>query len=62
MFRYTIDVGFTTRRPVVPDQHTSRVTVLAEDDRGAFDTAFSMIYGRTGVEMVTRVTIQAVEL
>lgn len=62
MFRYTVDVGFTTRRPVVPDQFTSRVTVLAEDDRDAFDTAFSMIFGRRGVEMVTRVEIQEVEL
>lgn len=62
MFRYTVDVSFTTRRPVVPDQHTSRVTLLAESDEDAFGTAFSMIYGRPSVEMVTRVTIQEVEL
>ena len=27
---WTFDVGTTTERPVLPDQHVSRVTVLAD--------------------------------
>lgn len=62
MFEFTVDVSFTTRRPVVPDQFTSRVTVMADTESEAFFTAFGMIAGRPGVEMVTRCEIQAVIL
>jgi hypothetical protein len=49
---WTFDVGFTTSRPVVPDEHTSRVTVLAESFADAMDTAALMVM-RPGVEMPT---------
>lgn len=62
MFEFTVDVSFTTRRPVVPDQFTSRVTLLAESDTDAHLTACWMVGGRPGVEMVTRSTIQSVVL
>lgn len=62
VFEYVVDVGFTTRRPVVPDQHMSRVTVLADSDNDAICTAFAMVYGRAGVVMVTSTTILSVVL
>jgi hypothetical protein len=62
VFEYTVDVGFTTQRPVVPDQHTSRVVLLAEDDQDALLTAFYMVDSRKCVEMVTRTEIVTVVL
>jgi hypothetical protein len=49
---WTFDVGYTTSRPVVPDEHTSRVTVLAESFADAMATAGLMVM-RPGVEMPT---------
>lgn len=62
MFVYTVDVSFTTVRPIRPDQFTSRVTLLADSDHDAHLTACHLVGGRPGVEMVTRSTIQAVVL
>lgn len=59
---YRVLVGFSTVRPIIADQHLSLVTVLADTDREAFFTAFSMVYGRPQVQMVTRCDIQEVEL
>lgn len=50
---YTVDVGFTTSRPVKPDEHTSRVTVAADDHLDAQWLATAMVSGRHGVEMPT---------
>ena len=61
-FRYAVDVGFTTQRPVVPDQHVSRVHLMAKDDHDAHLTALHMVGGRLGVEMTTSSRIHAVEL
>jgi hypothetical protein len=49
---WTFDVGFTTSRPIVPDEHISRVTVLADSYSGAMTTAALMVM-RPGVEMPT---------
>lgn len=54
---FTVDVGFTTRRPVVPDERTHRVVVLAQDDIDARLVAHSMVVGHRGVVMVTRLAI-----
>lgn len=62
MFLYKVAVGFTTVRPVVPEQHTSLVCLLAETDNEAHLTALHMVGGRPGVEMVTSSTILEVEL
>lgn len=71
MFRYTVDVAFTDARPIIPDQHVSRVVLMAHDDTDARLTACYMIDGRPAaphlglrhaVQMVTRIDIVAVEL
>jgi hypothetical protein len=49
---WAFDVGYTTSRPVVPDEHISRVTVLADSFADAMDTAALMVM-RPGVEMPT---------
>jgi hypothetical protein len=49
---WTFDVGTTTERPVIPDQHVSRVTVLASSIGEAMADAANMTM-RPGVEMVT---------
>jgi hypothetical protein len=49
---WTFDVGTTTERPIIPDQHVSRVTVLA-DSIGEAMTAAAGMAMRPGVEMVT---------
>lgn len=46
MHRFTVDVGWTNSRPVIPDQHTSRVTVLAASGQEAELIALSMVSGR----------------
>lgn len=47
ILKYTVDVGWTNTRPVVPEQHTSRVTVMAESATEAELTAMSMVGART---------------
>jgi len=54
---FTVDVGFTTRRPVVPDERTHRVVIAAQDDIDARLAAHAMVAGHKGVVMVTRLTI-----
>jgi hypothetical protein len=52
---FTFDVGFTTSRPVVPDEHTSRFVVLADSYPEATFLAAGMVM-RPGVEMPTSTT------
>jgi hypothetical protein len=61
-FKYLVDVGFTTSRPVKPDEHMSRVQVLAGSDHDAHLTALHMVSGRPGVVMPTSSKIHEVEL
>ena len=62
MLLYKVAVGFTTQRPVVPDQHTSLVTLLARDDHDAHLTALHMVGARPQVVMTTSSTILEVQL
>lgn len=62
MFLYVVDVSFTVQRPIIPDQYTSRVTLLAESDYDAHLTACYMVEGRPGVVMATRSRIESVVL
>ena len=48
-----MDIGFTTQRPVIPDQYVSRVHVLATNDSDAHLIALHMVGGRPGVVMTT---------
>lgn len=50
---FTVDVDYSVRRPVIPDERSSTVTILAPDDADAVGTAVCMVAGRRGVEMVT---------
>ena len=62
---WTVDVGWTSRRPVIPDQHTARVVVSAYDEREAQLVAAQMVTavgaGRGGCEMPTSTRIVEVE-
>jgi len=40
---FTVAVGFTTSRPVVPDEHTAFVQVMAVDEIEAELAAFAMV-------------------
>lgn len=62
LFRYTVDVGFTTQRPVRPDQHTHRLVLHAETDSDAHLFAAHWLGARPGCVMVTSTTIIEVEL
>jgi hypothetical protein len=53
---WQFDVGSTSSRPIVVDEHISRVTVLADSYPDALMTAVLMVSGRRGVEMVTSAT------
>ena len=59
---FTVDVGFTTQRPVIPDQHTSRVVLVAYTEAEAHTTAALMVASRPCVVMPTRTTTVAVEI
>ena len=52
-FTFAVDVGFTTSRPVKPDEHMSRVHVAADTENEAHLTALQMVASRPGVEMPT---------
>ena len=54
---FTVRVGYTTQRPVVPDQHTTHVLVAAQTDTEARLVACEMVGARRGVVMVTRATV-----
>lgn len=62
MFLYNVAVGFTTHRPVRPDEHMSQVTLMAADDSDAIRTAIMIVCQRPGVEMPTSSAILSVEL
>lgn len=57
---FTVDVGFTTSRPIIPDQHVSRVMVAADNDIDAQLIAMHMVTVRPNVQMPTSATIVAV--
>lgn len=54
---FTVDVGFTTVRPIIVDQHTHRVIVKADTDAHAICAAHAMVAGHKDVTMVTRLDI-----
>ena len=64
----TFRVGYTSSRPVRPDEHTAWVQLLAEDTAAGFVqarvTAAHMVSasGRPLVEMVTSVELEDAEL
>lgn len=63
---FTIDVGFTTTRPIVPDQHIHRVIVRASSETEAKLAAAQMVGGIMiggGLpEMTTSTKIISVEI
>ena len=61
-FLYVVAVGFTTVRPVRPDQHTHTITLWAVNDSDAHLQAAQWVGSRPGVVMVTRSTVVSVEL
>ena len=61
MFVWTVDVGSTDRRPVVPDQFVSRVQVAADDASQAILAAVAMVM-RPGVVMATSASVVSVVL
>lgn len=54
---FAIFVGFTTDRPIQPDQHFARVIVAAQTDHDACLVAAQMVACNRGVEMVTSTVI-----
>ena len=61
---WTVLVGFTSARPLRPDEHTTSVLVEASSEREAVETAAQMVgtqvgewMGRPHVEMVTSARI-----
>ena len=62
---WTVDVGWASVRPIVPDQHTARVVVSAHDEHEAALVAAQMVTavgeGHGGCEMPTSTTIVEVE-
>jgi hypothetical protein len=54
---FTVAMGYSVRRPIVPDERRSTVVVLASTEAGAVSTAVCMVAGRRGVEMVTRADV-----
>lgn len=62
MFLYTVAVGFTTRRPVVPDERTHVLTLWAASDLDAVLFAAHWLDARPGVVMVTRTEILSLVL
>lgn len=51
--RYTIQVGYSNHRPIVPDEHTSWVTTEADSFCEASLIAAQMVVSRIRVGMVT---------
>ena len=62
---WTVDVGWTSTRPLVPDEHTTRVRVAAHDEHEAALMAAQVVCaiggGRGGCEMPTSTRIVEVE-
>jgi hypothetical protein len=66
---FTIDVHWTDQRPIVVDQHCSRVTVVAPTETEATIMACGMVMrsanpalGLREVQMPTRTTVVRVEI
>jgi hypothetical protein len=54
---FVLDVGFTTVRPVIPDQHHARVVVSVHDEIEATLVAAQIVACGRAVEMVTSTAI-----
>jgi hypothetical protein len=57
MVTLTVAVGWTSRRPVVPDQHVCRVIVTGRDDVDAMLAAAQMVAVHPRCVMVTSTTL-----
>lgn len=62
MFLYLVDVGWTSVRPVRPDQHVHSVRLWAENDNAAHLAAAQWLASRPSCQMVTSTAIREVEL
>lgn len=62
MLKYIVQVGWTSRRPVRPDEYVSRVVIMEDSDHNAHLTAAYMVANRTGCVMITSTKIEEVEL
>jgi hypothetical protein len=58
IMQITVRVGYTTVRPIVPDQHYSYVTVDAGGYHDASLQAAQWVASRPGVEMVTSTELE----
>lgn len=61
MREFTVDVGWTSSRPVVPDEHFSRVNVLAYSRTEAELIALQMVACRPQCQMPTSSTVTSWE-
>ncbi len=59
---YQVLVGWTSSRPVRPDEHEHILTLWATDDIDAVLSAALWVGARKKCEMVTRMTILTVEV
>ena len=59
---FTIKVGWTADRPIIPDQYTAYVRVAADTDTDARLTACLMVDGWKWCEMVTSATVIDAEI
>lgn len=59
---FTVQVGFTSTRPVQPDQHTAWVQVAADTEQQAHLAAAQMVAGWPHAEMVTSTTTLEVKV
>jgi hypothetical protein len=55
-------VGYTTSRPIIVDEHVSRIVVDAPDETAATLLAAQWVASRPGVQMPTSTLITAVVL
>jgi hypothetical protein len=61
--KWSIDVWFSSSRPIRPDEHRHRFVFMYEDDANAAELyALQWCASRPGVEMPTRSQIVALEL
>jgi len=62
MFLFTVACGFTTHRPIRPDERTHTLQFMASTDSEAHLIAAQWIASRPGVEMPTSTEIISVEM
>lgn len=62
MFKYSVAVGWTSSRPVRPDEHVHVVTLFASNDVAAIRGAAQWMASRPGCQMPTSAEILEVEL